>query len=156
MLLWTGHYACAKIMTVESQMSTRSAQSSIINLWLDIDGFCTRKVQEYASKSAHPAVMWWLIDWLDKHCLYFFPFFLNNHLRLGLYFCFIQRMILMPIDKLELAEFGRFFTGKYRFLKCADFEAYPRTQSINQPSNNMGVRRLRGISSYSINQSTIE
>ena len=26
--------------------------------------------------------------------------------------------------------------------ECADFEAYPRTQSINQPSNNMGVRRL--------------
>ena len=26
--------------------------------------------------------------------------------------------------------------------ECADFEAYPRTQSINQPLNNMGVRRL--------------
>ena len=63
----------------------------------------------------------------------------------------------MPISRLELAEFGRFVSGKYRFLKRADFEAYPRTQSINQPLKNIrvrrlwgkhGVRRLWGISSY--------
>ena len=29
----------------------------------------------------------------------------------------------MPIDRLELAEFGRFVSGKYQFLKCADFAA---------------------------------
>ena len=51
-------------------------------------------------------------------------------------------MIPMPIDGVNLAEFGRFVSGKYRFLKCADFEAYPRSQSINQPSNIVGVRRL--------------
>ena len=118
-----------------------------------------RHVRGYASKSAHSHVFWWLIGWLDKHCLYFFSIFLGNHLRFGLYFCFRQRMITRPIDRLELAEFGPFVSGKYRFSKCADFEAKtgcadfeacPRTQSINQPSNNMGVRRLWGISSYCI------
>ena len=80
----------------------------------------------------------------------------------------------MPIGRLELAEFGRFVPGQYRCLKwadfaaktgCADFAGFSRTQSINQPSNNMGVRRLCskngvrrfcGVFSYSINQSTIE
>ena len=71
----------------------------------------------------------------------------------------------MPIGRLELDEFGRFVSEKYRFLKWADFEANmgcldletcPRTQSINQPLNNMGVRRLGDESSYSIDQSTIE
>ena len=32
---------------------------------------------------------------------------------------------------------------------CADFETYPRTQSINQPLNNMGVRRLWDMTSSS-------
>ena len=63
----------------------------------------------------------------------------------------------MPIGRLNSVQFGRFVSGKYRFLKCADFEACPSTQSINQPSNNMGVRRLwsqngvrrlRGMPSY--------
>ena len=119
----------------------------------------------FASKSAYPDVIRWLIDWLAEGCLYFFPFFLENHLGFRLHFCSIRSMITMPIGGLKLAELGRVVSGKCRFLKCADFEAYPRTQSINQPSNNMGVRRLWskngvrrlwGISSYSINQSTIE
>ena len=40
----------------------------------------------------------------------------------------------MPIGRLELAEFGRSLSGKYRPLKYADFEAYPRSQSQN-PTN---------------------
>ena len=38
-------------------------------------------------------------------------------------------MITTPIGRLDLEEFGRFLSGKYRFLKCADFEA--RTESAN-------------------------
>ena len=50
----------------------------------------------------------------------------------------------MPIGRLELAEFGRFVSGKYRFLECVDFEVYLRTQSVNRPLNIMGVRGLWG------------
>ena len=109
---------------------------------------CLFNVRGYASKSAHPIftsqsahspVIWWLIDWLGRHCWYVFPFPLKNRLRFVFAFVFIRRMILMPVDGLELAEFGRFFSGKYRFLKCADFdaktgcadfEAYPRTERL--------------------------
>ena len=99
----------------------------------------------------------WLIDWVNVVCT-FFPFSARYHLSFRLHFCFIQSMITRPIGRLELAEFGRFGSGENRFIKCPDFEAYPRTQSINQPSNNMrvrklwsknGVRRLWGVSSYS-------
>ena len=64
----------------------------------------------------------WLINWVNVACTSF-PSFLDNHLRFCLHFCFIRRMISMPIGRLELTEFGRFVSGKYRFLKCADFEA---------------------------------
>ena len=74
----------------------------------------------FASKSAHSQ---WLIDWLGKSCLYFFPVFVGNHPEFRLHFCFTRRMITMPIGRLELAKFGRFVSGKCRFLKCAGFEA---------------------------------
>ena len=73
----------------------------------------------------------WLIDWVNVAGTPF-PFFLENHCRFGLHFCFIRRMITMPIGRQELAEFGRFVAGKYRFLKCADFEAYPYTKMIRE------------------------
>ena len=88
----------------------------------------------------------WLIGWLGKTL---FPFFVENRLRFRLHLCFIQMMITTPIGRLELAEFGRFVSRKHRFLKCADFEAYPHSQSINQPQSSMWVRRLWGLSSYS-------
>ena len=117
----------------------------------------------FAAKSAHSHLIRWLIDWLSKRCLYFFSNVLQKTILDSVFtFCFIRSTISMPIGRLKLAEFGRFVFGKYRFSKCADFEAYPRTQSINQPLNNMGMRRLCskngvcrlwGISSWSINQS---
>ena len=65
----------------------------------------------------------WLIDWVDIACTSF-PFFLKkNHLRFGLHFCFIQWMIPMPIGRLEVGRVWLVFSGKYQFLKCADFEA---------------------------------
>ena len=73
----------------------------------------------------------WLIDWVNIACV-FFHFLIGNHLRFRLHFYFIRSTITMPISRLELAEFGRFVSGKYRLLKCADFEAYSRVQSINQ------------------------
>ena len=69
-----------------------------------------QRIRGCASKSAHS--QWFndrLIDWLGKDCLYFFSVFLKNHSRFGLHFCFIQRMISMPMDTLELAEFDRLF-----------------------------------------------
>ena len=68
----------------------------------------------------------WLIDWVKIACT-FFPLFLENRLKFGLHVYFIRRLITRPIGRLDLAECGRFFSGNYRFLKCADFEAYPRT-----------------------------
>ena len=103
--------------------------------------------------------MWfngWLIDWVNVACT-FFHFFVENHFRFRLFFCFVRSTITRPIGRLELAEFGWFVSGKYRFLKCTDFEAYPRSQSINQPLKNVrvrrlwsknGVRRLWDLSSY--------
>ena len=70
----------------------------------------------------------WLIDWVSV-ARTLFHFFVGRHLRFRLHFCFLRRMITMPIGRLELAEFGRFVSRKYRFLKCADFEAYPRTDT---------------------------
>ena len=77
----------------------------------------------------------WLIDWVNVACTSF-SFFLENHLEIRLHFCFMRRMITRPISRLDLAEFGRFLSGKFRFLNCpdfaaktgcADFEALPRT-----------------------------
>ena len=76
----------------------------------------------------------WLIDWIRVACV--FPSFAGYYLRFRFHFCFIQSTITIPIGGLELAEFGRFVSGKDRFLKCAafeaktgcaDFETYPRT-----------------------------
>ena len=91
-------------------------------------------VRGHASKSAHPVsasvsalshVIQWLIDWLSERCsCSFFPFFVGNHFRFRLHFCFKRSTTTMPIGRLELAEFGRFVSGKYRFLKCSDFSDY--------------------------------
>ena len=57
----------------------------------------------------------------------------------------------MPIGRVKLAEFGRFVSGKYRFLKCtdfaaktrcADFEAYPRTVIFVDPL--LALEKKRG------------
>ena len=68
----------------------------------------------------------WLIDWVNVACASF-PFFLKNRLEFCVHVYFIRRSITRPIGRLDLAEFGRCLSGKYGFLKCADFEAYPRT-----------------------------
>ena len=41
----------------------------------------------------------------------------------------------MAISGRDLVEFGRFVSGQYRFLKCADFEAYPSpwTNAVDFP-----------------------
>ena len=125
---------------------------NLFHFWLNSVGTCTRKCLKVCALPCYSMVDR-LIDWLDKCWLYFFPFFVENHLRFRLHFCFIRKMIIMPIVRLKLAEFGRFVSGKCRFLECADFEAYPRTQSINQPLNNMRVRRLwskSGVICYSL------
>ena len=78
----------------------------------------------------------WLIGWANIAGI-FFPFFLKNHLGFHLHFCFIRRMIPMPIGRLELAEIGRLFFREVPICKVR------RLWSKN------GVRRLWDISSSS-------
>ena len=40
--------------------------------WVVIVGGLMIRVRGYASKYAHSHVIPWLIDWLGRHCLYFF------------------------------------------------------------------------------------
>ena len=51
-----------------------------------------------------------LIDWVNVACTSF-PFFLANHLIFGLHFCFLQRLISMPIGRLSWPGLVGLFPG---------------------------------------------
>ena len=134
-----------QLMVLTYEDISKSAHSHVIR-WL-IDWLSTRICLKVCALPCYSMVDWlieyedmsqslrtpmlfngWLIDWVNVACS-FFSFFVRYHLSFRLHFGFIRRMITMPIGRLELAEFGRFVSGKYRFLKCADFAAYPRART---------------------------
>ena len=160
---WQWHFTFQSIFLYSRWLISFVSCSSPVEIWClnserAVRGYASKSAHPvFASKSAHSHVIRWLIDWLStriclKVCAPRFCFKV----------CALWKLILSGNKPTKLGQlqptyghsnFTAYKTKMKTESKMVSHKKWKRlqatlTQSINQPSNNMGMRRLWDISLY--------